>query len=109
MYNTNSTGGYPRMYFEVDGVQLTTFGYNSQEENEKGMSLFSLQPWESNYNSSSVRIYHLFGSSGNVKIDLIPVRFTNENGETEGAMYDKISNMLFRNQGTGMFVIGPDK
>lgn len=38
----------------------------------------------------------------------IPVRFTNENGVTEGAMYDKVSGTLFRNAGTGAFTIGPD-
>ena len=41
--------------------------------------------------------------------DLIPVRFTNENGVSEGAMYDKVSGQLYRNAGTGAFVIGPDK
>ena len=39
----------------------------------------------------------------------IPVRFTNENGESEGAMYDRVSGQLFRNAGTGAFIIGPDK
>ena len=41
--------------------------------------------------------------------DFISVRFTNENGEAEGAMFDKVSGQLYRNQGTGAFVIGPDK
>ena len=41
--------------------------------------------------------------------DLQPVRFTNEQGVSEGAMYDRVSGELFRNQGTGTFVIGPDK
>lgn len=45
---------------------------------------------------------------GYVAIWLIPVRFTNELGEPEGAMYDRVSNTLFRNQGTGSFVIGSD-
>ena len=40
--------------------------------------------------------------------DFIPVRFTNEKDEPEGAMYDRVSGELFRNQGTGAFVIGPD-
>ena len=40
--------------------------------------------------------------------DFIPVRFTNSNGQSEGAMYDKVSRQLFRNAGTGQFVIGPD-
>ena len=41
--------------------------------------------------------------------DFIPVRFTNENGVTEGAMYDRVSGALFRNAGTGAFTIGPNK
>ena len=40
--------------------------------------------------------------------DLIPVRFTNELGQSEGAMYDRVSRKLFRNAGTGAFTIGPD-
>lgn len=45
---------------------------------------------------------------GVIVCDLQPVRFTNENGVSEGAMYDKVSGTLFRNAGTGEFVIGPD-
>lgn len=40
---------------------------------------------------------------------LIPIRFTNENGVSEGAMYDRVSGQLFRNAGTGAFIVGPDK
>ena len=40
--------------------------------------------------------------------DYIPVRFTNEQGVSEGAMYDRVSGALFRNAGTGAFVVGPD-
>ena len=40
--------------------------------------------------------------------DFIPVRLTNEIGQSEGAMYDRVSRKLFRNKGTGSFVIGPD-
>lgn len=42
-------------------------------------------------------------------LDFVPVRFTNELGQSEGAMYDRVSEQLFRNQGTGAFVLGPDK
>jgi hypothetical protein len=45
---------------------------------------------------------------GEVEFDAIPVRFPNELGEWEGAMYDFVSGELFRNQGTGPFIIGPD-
>jgi hypothetical protein len=41
--------------------------------------------------------------------NFIPIRFTNENNQTEGAMYDKVTKQLFRNAGTGSFIIGPDK
>ena len=41
--------------------------------------------------------------------DFIPVRFTNELGQSEGAMYDRVGGKLFRNVGTGNFIIGPDK
>lgn len=40
---------------------------------------------------------------------MIAVRFTNEQGVSEGAMYDRVSGQLFRNAGTGAFTIGPDK
>lgn len=46
---------------------------------------------------------------GNLIFDAIPVRFTNELGVSEGAMYDRVSGQLFRNQGTGAFAVGPDK
>ena len=59
---------------------------------------------------TSMRLYgfRVWDSSGNL-LDVIPVRFTNELGQSEGAMYDRVSGQLFRNQGTGDFTIGPDK
>lgn len=41
--------------------------------------------------------------------DFQPVRITNEYSEIEGAMYDRVSGEVFRNSGTGSFIIGPDK
>lgn len=41
--------------------------------------------------------------------DMIAVRFTNEQDVSEGAIYDRVSGQLFRNQGTGAFPYGPDK
>jgi hypothetical protein len=60
--------------------------------------------------NSKARIYSMkiYVSSVLVR-DYIPVRFTNELGQSEGAMYDKVSKQLFRNKGTGSFKIGPDK
>ena len=45
---------------------------------------------------------------GELVRDFQPVRLTNVQGKSEGAMYDKISKEIFRNQGSGSFVIGPD-
>ena len=47
--------------------------------------------------------------NGTMVFNAIPVRFTNEQGVSEGAMYDRVSGQLFRNAGTGAFVIGPVK
>lgn len=59
---------------------------------------------------------------GSIVRDMIPVRFTNEFGQSEGAMYDRANptvgvnpdgaprtDGLYRNRGTGSFTIGPDK
>lgn len=40
--------------------------------------------------------------------NFIPVRFTNEQGVSEGAMYDRTSGQLFHNSGTGVFGFGTD-
>jgi hypothetical protein len=62
------------------------------------------------YQASAVRIYSFKASDSTGDLyDLQPVRFLNENGQSEGAMYDKVSKQLFRNKGTGSFKIGPDK
>ena len=54
--------------------------------------------------------YHSITSIANGLVqDLIPVRFTNSHGMSEGAMYDRVTGQLFRNLGTGSFIIGPDK
>lgn len=59
--------------------------------------------------------------SGVLVRDMIPVRFTNENSQTEGAMYDRLgtggmnpdgsarTDGLYRNRGTGVFGYGNDK
>lgn len=53
--------------------------------------------------------------------DMIPVRFTNELGQSEGAMYDRLgtggmnpdgsarTDGIYRKRGTGAFLYGPDK
>ena len=56
-------------------------------------------------NQMTGRIYRWrYWEGGVLKQDFYPVRV----GE-DGYMYDKVSGVLFSNQGTGEFIIGPDK
>lgn len=97
------------IYFATPTAVGIDGGYNSMSAVEKASNLvFPLFAY--NYGGviypNSIRIaYAKFGEN----LDLIAVRFTNERGEAEGAMYDRVSSELFRNSGTGSFIIGPDK
>ena len=68
-----------------------------------------------------ISYYRAYDGNGNVVLDLIPVRFTNENNQSEGAMFDRANptvglnpdgsprtDGLYRNRGIGSFVCGPD-
>lgn len=57
------------------------------------------QPYKGNYGVNRIRRF----SIDNI-IDFIPVRVG-----TTGYMYDKVSNQLFGNAGTGDFILGADK
>jgi hypothetical protein len=71
--------------------------------------------------SNGVKLHKFKVSDSGISKDLIPVRFTNELGEREGAMYDRLgvggmgpdgsprTDGLYRNRGTGAFIVGPDK
>lgn len=51
------------------------------------------------------KIWHFYVTyNGERIVDMIPVRFTNELGQSEGAIYDRVSGQLFRNAGTGAFL-----
>ena len=69
-----------------------------------------------------ISYYRAYDENGNVVLDLIPVRFTNENNQSEGAMFDRANptvglnpdgsprtDGLYRNRGTGNFGYGNDK
>jgi len=74
--------------------------------------LFNLNIVSSGDYKSSTRIWRFSATRNGVLVrDLIPVRFTNELGQSEGAMYDRVSGELepFRNKGTGAFTYGNDK
>ena len=70
------------------------------------LSLFS---YEDCVRPTTGRIYSVkVILQGETIYDAIPVRFTNSNGQSEGAMYDRVSGELFRNAGTGEFGFGTD-
>lgn len=67
-------------------------------------------PTKIDYYSKNLKLYSFkIYDNGVLVRDFIPVRFTNELGQSEGAMYDRVSGQLFRNQGTGAFNYGNDK
>ena len=80
----------------IPSVSIWLFGRNSDDK--RYIRLIKIRIY-------SCQIYQ----NGILVSDLIPVRFTNESGVSEGAMYDHVSGQLFRNAGTGAFIIGPDK
>ena len=76
------------------------------------MGIFARLSWSGSPSmyASNVAIHNFQIFDGDTPVlDLQPVRFTNEDGLDEGSMYDHVSKTLFRNAGSGYFVIGPDK
>lgn len=105
VFNLDSTAG--AKVFRIDGNVINTW------DTSLGVSLaniFLFSAAASSYAGVS-RMYSFWvkdATTGQTLVDLIPVRFTNELGESDGAMYDKVSGQLFRNQGTGKFIVGAD-
>ena len=46
--------------------------------------------------------------AGQLVRDYVPVRIMNEQGVSEGALYDRVTGRLFRNASTGTFAFGTD-
>lgn len=93
----------PNLRFVIDGQV-----YSSSEMYAPVMKV----PLTVFYRYPSIGVFRLYGftiaRSSKLVMDMIPVRFTNELGQPEGAMYDRASGQLFRNSGTGVFGIGTD-
>ena len=97
---SDDTGSAPgTVYATINGTTYSNgYGWNAPQISDSTIKLFTdVAPKN--------RIYYFQIENC---IDLVPVKFTNEKGQREGAMYDKISGQLFRNIGTGKFEIGPD-
>ena len=89
----------------INNIEVLTIT-NISYETPNTLLLFAL------YQNSNVvekfigRIYYfiLYDINNNIIMNLIPVR-----KDGVGYMYDKVSKQLFSNQGTGDFILGPDK
>lgn len=110
-HNVSIVGGQD---ISLDGVSLTKTSLWRVNDGSGPVCLFRIKSYLSGTGILQTFVAHreYFASikiDGELKFNAIPVRFTNERGETEGAFYDKVSGQLFRNAGAGSFVIGPDK
>lgn len=93
--------------FVVNGKNMTT---NSPSDFSQHKILIGKNMSQGFSKLPSLKTAHIKIHIGDNPVrDFIPVRFTNENGEDDGAMFDKVSGQLFVNAGTGSFIIGPDK
>ena len=92
----------------ITGMKSYTFSISCQARNQT-LPICLFATYNTIQNDTRVRFMYFNASSAAASLDMLPVRFTNENGVSEGAMYDRVSGQLFRNQGTGAFLIGPDK
>ena len=91
-------------------VSCGSFSSSASIKNIKDSGRFTLLWNLSNNSLAKTRLIEVVFSVDNTILgSFIPVRFTNEDGVSEGAMYDKVSGQLYRNAGTGAFIIGPDK
>ena len=83
-------------------IKGKTFFIISSRDVRYASQQYSSPPFETRYKRFKVTL------DGILVRDYIPVRITNEDGAKEGAMYDKVSGEIFRNSGSGSFIIGPD-
>ena len=103
--------GNLRFTYTVDGGYLYTGANVSTQptNNQYSCFLFACNNMGTLYRQSVASLYSCKVSDGDSVVrDLVPVRFTNAQGVSEGAMYDRVSGQLFRNVGTGAFVFGTD-
>jgi len=106
-----------------DGVKLkpTDLSRLAYQSRDEGFWLFRSRHIDTG-GVRQVKYCKMWTISGELVRDFIPVRFTNELGQSEGAMYDRANptvgmdpdgsprtDGLYRNRGTGAFVNGPDK
>ena len=104
-------GVFHEVYFDGDTVSVdgetkalvTDFSYTS--DGVKSFGLFDFpQRATGSTPKSAISYCKMWDREDSLMADFIPVR-----KGTTGYLYDRVSCKLFGNQGTGAFIIGPDK
>lgn len=92
------------------GVQVAQISVSANQNVGANLYLFAInRNGFANFHAKAKVLHFQIYVGESLVRDFVPVRFTNEIGQSDGAMYDRVSGQLFRNQGTGAFVIGPVK
>ena len=99
----------------IDGVSRGTFGATANFTTPSSLAIFRFKGLNRNFFIGRMFSCKFHDGSSLVR-DLIPVRFTNEQGQSEGAMYDRANptvgmnpdgsartDGLYRNRGMGAF------
>ena len=90
--------------YDFDGERIFTGLTDSFNLNRFYLLAIGETNFERLYSGNMRMFSAAFSASDGKQFDMIPVR-----KDGVGYMYDRVSGELFGNQGTGAFLIGPDK
>lgn len=108
-YSFDAVFGQGNSYLDVSGTRSSAGSGTVGVLPSVGMALFACRYRDTVISPVSIRLYACEIHIGGVLVrDFIPVR-VGSGSSAVGYMYDRVSGALFRNAGTGAFVIGPDK
>ena len=108
-----TTEGSGKAYVEVEGFSSINSKTASSSFDGVAINLYAFAinngSGAEQHSKCSISGLSIYDTTTNVSLaDFMPVRFTNELGQSEGAMYDRVGGQLFRNAGTGAFQYGND-
>lgn len=100
---------YDRTGYTINGVTYAC-QWASNYRGNRPCALFAVNRSGGNGQyRSKIRVYRFLVEEDGVALcDLRPVRITNQNGITEGVMYDSVTGGFYYNMGSGAFIVGPD-
>lgn len=101
---TRNDGGFHTWEYSLGTMKITDLNISTSDISAQVASNNLRLFYGYNSNTKGKWAYYRHLRDGIIIIDLIPVRIGNV-----GYMYDKVSKQLFSNNGTGDFILGPDK